>query len=76
MKLGVQLFGCMKYFNADPEGFLTQLKERGYDVVEPCVSFGDAAIPFAWHAGSIDAHVERVRLLETKLRKLLHRELV
>ncbi len=41
MKLGVQLFGSMYLYHKDPAGYLGKLKEAGYDVIEPCVLFGD-----------------------------------
>ena len=40
MKFGIQLFGSMKIFNEDPEGFLRFLADQGYSEIEPCVSFG------------------------------------
>ena len=48
MKLGVQLFGCAPLLRDDPEAFLRKLKEMGYDLVEPCVSFGGLSTPFSW----------------------------
>ena len=51
MKLGVQLFGPNKFYNADPEKFLAQLKERGYTVVEPCLLFSDMPLP-VWNGWS------------------------
>ena len=59
MKLGIQLFGCMKLYNENPDDFLRALYERGYRVIEPCVSFGETAIPFAWHAADIATHAQR-----------------
>lgn len=38
MVLGVQIYGCMKEFRADPEGFCTRLQKAGYTQIEPCVS--------------------------------------
>lgn len=67
MRLGIQLFGCMKLYNENPDDFLTRLYERGYRVIEPCVSFGDTAIPFAWHAAGIDAHVQRAAKIGLEL---------
>lgn len=40
MKLGVQLYGCMKDFRKSPEKFLCGLAEAGYTQAEPCVAFG------------------------------------
>ena len=67
MKLGIQLFGCMKRYNADPDAFLAQLYDCGYRVIEPCVSFGDAPIPFAWHADQLNAHAQRAARLGLSL---------
>ena len=61
MKLGVQLFGCSKLYNADPAGFLKRVKAMGYDLVEPCVSFGAEPIPFAWHVDDLKRHADMVR---------------
>ena len=58
MKLGVQLFGCMKLYNEDPEGFLRAVREAGYALVEPCVCFG-ADLPFAWSSAALETHVRR-----------------
>lgn len=62
MKLGIQMFGPHKLYNADPEGFLAQLKERGYSVIEPCVIFGDMPLP-VWKASEIELHADRVHAL-------------
>lgn len=62
MKLGVQLFGCSKDYNADPAGFLRQLKEHGYTVVEPCILFSDMPLP-VWSVDTLDEHIARVREL-------------
>lgn len=44
MKLGVQIYGCMREFRADPETFCARLRAAGYTQVEPCVSLSmDAA---------------------------------
>lgn len=44
MELGVQIYGCMREFRADPEAFCTRLKAAGYTQIEPCVSLAmDAA---------------------------------
>ncbi len=44
MKLGVQIYGCMREFRADPEAFCTRLRAAGYTQIEPCVSLSmDAA---------------------------------
>ena len=42
MKLGVQLYGCMKDFRKDPEGFFRGLAEAGYTQAEPCVALGSS----------------------------------
>ena len=63
MKLGVQLFGSMKLYNADPDGFLKSVREAGYDLVEPCIDFGGLGIPFAWPYADLEAHVRRAREL-------------
>lgn len=60
MKLGVQLFGCHKDYNADPAGFLRQLKDRGYTVVEPCILFSDMPLP-VWSVDTLNEHIARVR---------------
>ena len=59
MKLGVQLFGCMPLYNANPEAFLTAVKKAGYDQVEPCIGFGGLELPFAWKSAELALHVER-----------------
>lgn len=38
MKLGVQIYGCMREFRADPETFCVRLAHAGYTQIEPCVS--------------------------------------
>lgn len=66
MKLGVQLFGCHKDYNADPAAFLRQLKERGYTVVEPCIVFDDMPLP-VWRVDDLDEHIARVRELSMEV---------
>ncbi len=43
MEYGVQIFGCLRDFRKDPEGFFARLSQMGYKQVEPCVLFGDAS---------------------------------
>lgn len=44
MELGVQIYGCMREFRADPEAFCARLKAAGYTQIEPCVALSmDAA---------------------------------
>ena len=44
MELGVQIYGCMREFRADPEAFCARLKTAGYTQIEPCVALSmDAA---------------------------------
>lgn len=38
MKLGVQLYGAMREFRADPDAFCARLAAAGYTELEPCVS--------------------------------------
>lgn len=58
MKLGVQLFGSMALYNADPSGFLAQLKAAGYTQVEPCAVFGEIPARFGWPAASFGEHLK------------------
>lgn len=44
MTYGVQIFGCLREFRADPEGFFQRLARMGYGRIEPCVFFGDASL--------------------------------
>lgn len=67
MKLGVQLFGAMRLYNEDTESFLRSLKDAGYDVIEPCVGFGENPMPFVWPANNLQPHVERARALGLEL---------
>ena len=67
MKLGVQLFGSMNLYNADPAGYLGRLKAAGYEVIEPCVLFGDVPPLFGWpvkdfarHAALVKEHGQQV----------------
>lgn len=39
MKYGVQLYGAMDLFRADPKGFLEELSRMGYTQIEPCLAF-------------------------------------
>lgn len=66
MKLGIQMFGPNKFYNAGPEGFLRQLKEHGYTVIEPCVLFSDMPLP-VWKAEEIEIHANRVHALGMEL---------
>ena len=61
MKLGVQLFGSMSIYNQDPEGYLSQLKGAGYDVIEPCVLFGMIPEQFGWPAADYAKHAALVK---------------
>ena len=63
MKFGIQLFGSMKIFNEDPEGFLRFLADQGYSEIEPCVSFGPDPTPFAWPIGELDKYAKLVKSL-------------
>lgn len=38
MKLGVQIYGCMRWFREDPKGFCKRLSTAGYTQIEPCVA--------------------------------------
>lgn len=67
MKLGVQLFSSMYMYNEDPAGCLAKLKTAGYDVIEPCVLFGDMPPKFGWpvkdfakHAALVKGHGQEV----------------
>lgn len=60
MKLGVQLFGSMRLYNEDPEGYLAKIKEMGYDEIEPCLMFGGNA-PIAWDASKIEEYAKRTQ---------------
>lgn len=62
MKLGVQLFGPNKFYNGNPEQFLSQMKENGYCVMEPCILFEDMPLP-VWKAEEIMIHADRVHAL-------------
>lgn len=61
MKLGVQLFGSMAIYNSGPQGYLSRLKEAGYDVIEPCVLFGGAPAKFGWPAEKFAKHAALVK---------------
>lgn len=43
MKLGVQTYGCMRVFRADPEKFCARLAAAGYTQLEPCISMNKTA---------------------------------
>ena len=60
MKTGIQLFGCMKLFHADPDGFLNRLQAAGYSIIEPCVLFGDMPAEFGWRSEDIRSHADRL----------------
>lgn len=60
MKLGVQLFGSMGLYNSDPAGYLGRLKKAGYDIIEPCVLFGDVPPAFGWPAADFSKHLALV----------------
>ncbi len=62
MMIGVQLFGCMKLYNEDPEGLLAKLAQAGFTQAEPCIFFGEAPqeIPFAWKASDLALHKGRL----------------
>lgn len=61
MKLGVQLFGSMDLYQKDPAGYLGKLKEVGYDVIEPCVLFGDVPPQFGWPVEDFSRHAALVK---------------
>ncbi|MGN0478227.1 MAG: sugar phosphate isomerase/epimerase family protein [Hominenteromicrobium sp.] len=43
MKLGVQIYGCMREFREDPQAFCGRLAAAGYTQLEPCVSLNRTA---------------------------------
>lgn len=43
MKLGVQLYGAMREFRADPDAFCARLAAAGYTELEPCISLNLSA---------------------------------
>ena len=43
MELGVQIYGCMREFRADPQAFCGRLAAAGYTQLEPCVSLNKTA---------------------------------
>ena len=43
MKLGVQIYGCMREFRADPQAFCMRLAAAGYTQLEPCVALNQTA---------------------------------
>lgn len=61
MNTGIQLFGCMKLFNADPDGFLDRLQSAGYGIIEPCVLFGDMPPEFGWRSADMELHAARLK---------------
>ena len=63
MEIGVQLFGCMGLYNADPEAFLASIAKAGFTQAEPCVSFGEmpGLEQFAWKAEEIRFHTARLK---------------
>ena len=63
MKLGVQLFGSMPLYNADPAGFLAQLRAAGYETVGPCAVFGPLPPRFGWPAAAFEEHWQRAKSL-------------
>jgi sugar phosphate isomerase/epimerase len=42
---GVQLFGCMEICRKNPDDFFRRSADMGYELVEPCVAIGEAALP-------------------------------
>lgn len=43
MELGVQIYGCMREFRADPRAFCGRLATAGYTQLEPCVALNQTA---------------------------------
>ena len=60
-EFGIQLFGCMKEYWRDPEGLLQRLAGMGYRQAEPCVSFGEKPLPFAWQSDGLSLHTGRLK---------------
>ncbi len=67
MRPGIQLFGCMKLYRADPDGFLERLRAAGYGVVEPCILFGDMPPEFGWRSSDVELHAARLKRLQLEL---------
>lgn len=66
---GVQIYGAMRLFRNDSDGFLGRLRNAGYTQVEPCVAFGmtaedlnNAGMNPVW----LPEEVERFRTLTEK----------
>lgn len=57
MRYGVQLYGGMPYFNANPSAFLKSLAQAGYDVIEPCLLLQGEPLPFAWTLENLAEYV-------------------
>ena len=60
MKTGIQIFGCKHLYHADPDGFLDRIQSAGYDIIEPCVLFGDMPAELGWRSEDMQAHVDRL----------------
>lgn len=67
MELGLQLFGCMPYYNSDPDAFCERVAKAGYTMLEPCIMYGDREMPFAWSFAKLKEHAERARRHGLKL---------
>ncbi len=57
MQYGVQLFGLRKKAHEDPEALFAALAQMGYQLVEPCVVFGESPDPFFWTAADYDRNL-------------------
>ena len=61
MKLGVQLYGSMHLYHNDPQKYLKDLKNAGYEIIEPCILFEGAPTNRGWRAEEFSCHAKLVK---------------
>lgn len=63
MNYGIQLYGGMPHFNADPAGFMRMLADFGYAELEPCILLDGEPLPFTWTLDQLVEYAAMARKL-------------